>query len=433
MRAATLLGALHNPLFSPALMIYAGKVGRALFGFAMSLIVARWLGPEQFGLFSLFVVVMIIGHDVLGEGLNPSVVRFYTRYADSDPLRAKEILANAFTLRVILGMPILIIGLIGGKWLAEAIWQDRAYSLAISLGLIGAFGAALWSFTLSVWQALEEFRTYAMMTPLVNALRICTVPLLVSFGQFTLANVLGLHVGFFYICAIIGMIMLRRHMTGFTVNRSLARDLLHFGKWTVLANLFFLLQAHLGIPFLSYFADAQATGIYAAGSMLLLMVDYLTATLMTVLLPEASKLADIYAYRAYAKRYLLLCTGIAVMLVPFVMIGHPVTIAIYGSSYAGTGEVFQILFVGFLATLITHPLYLIFYAMNRPYLYTISTSVSLACWLIVALWLIPSQGAIGAAWAMLVARLIQSLVIGGLVWRALQIGAPRSHEEEQTG
>ena len=69
-------------------LVFAGKMTGACLGFVMSLIVARWMGPEEFGLFSLFIVILIFGNDVLGDGLNPGVVRFYAMNRRTDPARA---------------------------------------------------------------------------------------------------------------------------------------------------------------------------------------------------------------------------------------------------------------------------------------------------------------------------------------------------------
>ena len=72
----------------------------------MSLVVARVMGPEDFGLFSLFIVILIFGNDVLGDGLSPGVVKFYSMYRVTDPPKAAEVLTNALALRILLGLPI---------------------------------------------------------------------------------------------------------------------------------------------------------------------------------------------------------------------------------------------------------------------------------------------------------------------------------------
>ncbi|MGB4996292.1 MAG: oligosaccharide flippase family protein, partial [Nitrospira sp.] len=163
-------------------LVFAGKMTGACLGFVMSLIVARWMGPEEFGLFSLFIVILIFGNDVLGDGLNPGVVRFYAMNRRTDPARATAVLTNALALRILLGIPIVLLGVAVGVHFAERASTSHAYVSPVMLGMVGSFGAALWSFNLSVWQAREEFGTYGLMVGLVNFLRVIGVPILLWTG-----------------------------------------------------------------------------------------------------------------------------------------------------------------------------------------------------------------------------------------------------------
>ena len=92
---------------------------------------------------------------------------------------------------------------------------------------------------------------------------------------------------------------------------------------------------------------------------------------------------------------------------------------IYGPEFQESVGIFHVLMGGFLATLISHPLFLIFYAMNKPQIGVFISFVSLVGWLIAAVILIPNLGVIGAAWAMLVSRLIQAVAITVILWQHL--------------
>lgn len=394
---------------------------RAVLGLGVNLIVARWLGPQDFGLFWLFVVTMIFGENLLGEGLNPSVVRYYASSTrdKNNPSLAYAVFSSAFALRLALGIPVTLLGWAGGDWIAQTFFHNELYALPLRFGLIGALGVALWNFNLAIFQAREDFGTYALMTPVVNLLRIITIPVLIGIGQLHLTPILGLHVAFFYLGTGVGFWLLRDHFSGFALKGSLIRDLLHFSKWTAAANLCFLLQSHLGVFVLSFFLGANVAGIYAAAASLLLVVEHLTVTLLTVQLPAVSKFTELVAYQRYVRHSVWLSTGVALALSPAIFLASPLILFLYGPAYDAAIPVFQILLLGLLGPLITHPLYLVFYAMDRPQLYTITAATSLAGWLIAATWCIPTLGAVGAAWATLCARLIDAALIVSLLWRTL--------------
>lgn len=411
-------------LSQQAALVFAGKMTGACLGFVMSLVVARVMGPEEFGLFSLFIVILILGNDVLGDGLSPGVVKFYSMYRMTDPPKAAEVLTNALALRILLGLPIVFIGVALGTVYAQVISGNQSHVLPVTLGLVGSFGAALWSFNLSVWQAREEFRTYGVMVALVNMLRVISLPVLFVGGSLTLGGIIGTHVLVYFLCALFGLWMLRSHLAKMSINSSLLRELFRFSKWPAIASLCFILQVNLGVPVLGYFVDVREAGLYGAGSSLLMGVDFLTVSLLTTLLPKVSQLNSLEQCRSYVQRSFPVYLLIAAVLLPLVLFSRTLVIGIFGSAYEGTVEVFRILFVGTLATLVTHPLYLVLYTMNRPHLHTLSGVVALAVWVFAAFWLIPQSGSLGAAWTTLISRLVQSVMIIGILWFAL--GANRS-------
>lgn len=400
-------------------LVFAGKMTAACLGFAMSLVVARLMGPEAFGLFSLFIVILILGNDLLGDGLNPGVVRFYSMHSVTNPIRASELLTNALALRLVLGTPVVLLGVVLGSQVAERLFQNPAYVLPIILGLVGSLGAALWSFDLAAWQSREDFVTYAVMVGLVNVLRVLSLPILIVIGHLTLEAVMGLHVALFYLCTLAGLWLLRRHLAPLQLNGALLRELFRFSKWPAMASTCFLLQVNLGVPILNYFYDSREAGVYAAGTSLLQGIDFLTISLLTTLLPKVSQLTGLEQCRAYVQRSFPIYLGLAVCLVPVMFLARPLVIGLFGPAYEGTIPVFQILFLGALGTLVTHPLYLVLYTINRPHLYTYSGIVALSVWVLAGLWLIPEYGAVGAAWTTLCARLIQSVMIVVILWYAL--------------
>ena len=406
-------------LLGYSFIVYGGKLLRAALGLGVSLIVARWLGPQDFGLFWLFIETIVIGENLLGEGFHPSVVRHYASYAPNNPAQADQVLSSTLALHFVIGIPGVLIGWVGSDWIAYTFFHSEMYVLPLRLGCLGALGAALWSFSLAAFQAREDFRTYSLITPLVNILRVAALPILAGTGHLTLTAVLSLHVVFLYLCPLISLWWLRSHLGGFRVNRSLLHEVLRFGKWTALTDFCLLLPAHLGVPFISYFSDAQTAGIYAAGASLLLLGDYLTATILTIQLPRVSKLTELAAYRTYIRHSLLLSTVLTLALSPTIFLVAPLIHFFYGPEYTAAIPVVQVLFVSFLATVMTYPLFLIFYAMNRPYLVTFLACTALASWLIVGILLIPDMGAVGAAWATLTARGLQAILIVGLLWGVL--------------
>lgn len=401
--------------------VYIGRIVRAGLGFGVSLILARVLGPEDFGLFSFFIVTVVIGMNVLGEGLDPGVVRYYSRFAHSGASNPASVLSTGLFIRSLLGALAVVLLLVEDGWIAENVFSNPSYDVPFRIGIVGAVVAALWSFSLAGYQAKEKFGIYAILMPLANLLRLFAILFLLTTCLLSLETVIWSTVASFFLIAVAGIWGLREDLHYNLIKLVVFRDLVRFSKWTIVSSLFFVLQANLGVPALGYLANAHEAGIFAAGMSLLLIIDQLTVAILTVQLPAVSKVVNALGYRKYVGRTLPLSLVAALLLSPLIFLARPIIILIYGEAYEAAVGVFEILVGGFLATLVTHPLHLVFLSMNRPQIYTATTALSLSAWIAFALYLIPSLGAEGAAWASLVARLIQAALIVGVLWVVLAL------------
>ena len=115
-------------------------------------------------------------------------------------------------------------------------------------------------------------------------------------------------------------------------------------------------------------------------------------------------------FHEYRRQTLKVCAAMAVALMPMLLFAEPF-IRLMFPAYLPAIEVFRVLFWGCLITLLTHPLYLIVYQRDRVELVALSNLVLALVAATCCLLLVPQFGAIGAAWAMVIARAVN----GGLV------------------
>ncbi|MCP5229423.1 oligosaccharide flippase family protein [Accumulibacter sp.] len=400
-------------LRQPAMLVFAANMMRSALAFLVTLVVARGLGPAEFGLFTTFVVVTTLAHNLIGEGFDPSVVRLYARKRHDDPTRLPQVLGSAIGMRALLVLPMLLLILLGGRWLAPALGD------VLQLASLTAVAASFATLSLAVLQARERFVAYALLMPLTNALRLLFLPVLALAGALTLAPLMWTHALSFALAGVLGLWLLRNELRRARLDLATIRELFRFGKWTALANLSFVLQINLAVPVLTLVKGAAQAGLYSAAATLLLVVDQFTAALLTVNLPSTSRIQTATELRAFAKRLAprLLSVGLALsLLVP--LSGQIIALA-FGPAYAESATVMRVLLPGFIATLLSHPLYLVLYTSNRPHWYTGSGVVALAAWCALAWWLIPPYGVVGAAWATTISRVLQALLISTMVLHTL--------------
>jgi len=412
---------ISKSLFKQALIVFSGRVGAAGFGYIIILIVARILGPEQFGLYSFFVVLTILGSSLIGEAFAHAIVRNHVLYTKDKSKNASTVLVNALTIRVFAGMPVIIAGILFGNMIALTIFSDPQYAIPITLGCIGSFAMALWTFSLTTLQATESFTAHALLTPLVNLLRIMSIPILLSMGLFTLEAIIGVYVGSYLLCAVIAIWFLRHRLHGGKASLFEIKSQLSFSKWMALAIICQLLQTHLAIPILGYYSTKFAVGIFSAAATLLIVVDHITTAILTVQYPKVAKLDDLNSQISFVKQTLLFSLLIVLFLSPGLFIIEPIIHLLYGQEYVGSTPVFQILFIGLLSALISQPLNLLFLARNKSHYWSTMAIFSLLIWFIVGYFLIPKHGAVGAAWTTTIARFSNTVMTFTLLFRTLYV------------
>ncbi len=418
------MSSIQNKRFSSSmvkqsLIVVCGKFGAAGLGYLIGLIIARMLGPEQFGLFSFFVVVTVLGSSLIGDAFEHAITRNYIAYKKNNSKNTADVLFNALAMRMFMGIPVIIIGVVFGEYIALTVFSDKQYAIPIILGCVGSFAMAIWNFSLTILQATESFKAYSLLTPVVNLLRALAIPILLSLSLLTLDAIIALHVGFYFLCGIVAIWFMRKLFKGGRLSSVEIKSQFHFSKWIAFAIICLLLQTHLAIPVLGYYSTKYAVGIYAAGATLLIIVDYITTAILTVQYPKVSKLRDLDSQKVFAKHSFNLSIAIALLLSPGLFIIEPIIIMLYGPEFKESVPVFQILLVGLLATSITQPLNQIFLAQNKSYYWTIIMMTSLVVWVVASFFLIPELGAIGAALTTTIARFSNSCISVILLFRSL--------------
>jgi O-antigen/teichoic acid export membrane protein len=400
---------------NPALLVFAANMLRAAAAFAVGLLVARLLGPAEFGLFTTFTAVTIWAHNLVGEGFDAGVVRLYARAHRDSPVQAAAVLASALTMRTLLIGPMLVLFFGAAAW-----WLPADIGGVVRAGAITACVASLSTLSMSVLQARENFTAYALLTPLGNLMRLLALPLLWALAWLTLWPLIWTQTLGFALTATLGLLLLRDDLRRARVDWPMLRTLFAFGKWSALATLCFVLLAYLAVPVLAKVHGAAQAGHYAAAATLLMVVDQFTVALLTAKLPATSRIDNLDGLRAYARGLaprLLALGGGLLLLVP---LSDWLVQTVYGPSYASSAAVMRALLPGFIATLLSHPLYLVLYALDRPQGYAASGVAALLAWCGLAAWWVPAHAELGAAWATTGARVLQALLILGLVHAALR-------------
>lgn len=397
------------------LQVMAGNGAFIALGFACNLVIANGLGPAAYGKLAIAMAVMLVLQELAGSGLDLAMVRLAAQHTASDPGRAREIFRAGLRVKLAVSLAVIAALWLGAEPLARDVFLDASLAGPLRWASVGVLGGALHGWVLARFQADERFRRYALFRGFANTLKLALLGCLWAFGALALDAVLAVSVGVFFVAWAIGVAFLpRTGRVAAPLAPGAAGDVLRFGRWVVASHLLFALYSRVDLLMIGRLMTPEDAAFYSVAWNFSFPIDLCTYAVILALLPRVARLRTRAEYLAETRRIFALCVGIAVALLPLFFLAGP-SIRLLFPSYAPSAEIFQVLFLGPLATVLVHPLYLILYARNRVSLLTAADLVMVivctaGCWL----W-IPQHGTLGAAWATVAARFVNCMLVLGLV------------------
>lgn len=382
---------------------FASYASRAI-GAIISILLARWLGPNDFGIFSIgFYVLTIFGLGFTG------LDKFYVHSAVQSPEKKNEIFTTYCILKVIISLLIIFLGF---TTLFFNMLKVEVEIKIILWGLIGGFGMQLQGIVLSYYQAHKNFHIFSR----VQLLYYVILLFLVTAGiQLSIEN-LFYYLLIYTLCGIIIVLIFRKFkisLSGF--NLEIAKKFWQEGKWLILYELFLLVNMRLDFFLLTKYYSGEVLGQYSVALKLVNIFAVLVGAFSVLLLPKASSMQSTEDLREYWREnrrimvLLLLTWAVTFGFAPFIVK------VLFGSQYSHAIPTLRILLFSVLPLIFIIPLMYIFMAVKKIYyLSNISAIQTLSLLLLIPLF-INKMGMIGCAYGK-AASFFLTLVIYSLMY-----------------
>lgn len=137
-----------------------GIASRVLQGFA-PIILARYLGPKEYGVYVLVLslVGIVAGASPLGQ--DTALEKFLPEYSAKNPARGGAILAN--TVVLFSGVLVILCAafLFAAHWLASALYHDASLARVFQFSALLVLSLSLFNLAYSVSAGLQDFKSYS--------------------------------------------------------------------------------------------------------------------------------------------------------------------------------------------------------------------------------------------------------------------------------
>lgn len=389
--------------FRQTFITSSGTIINGLLGMVFYILVAGFLGPADFGIFSIAVAAIAVIASIANIGVDTGIVRFVGRYVLSEKNKTLRFLKLGLEIKVLSSLAVLGVGWLIMPFVTLKLLGKPELLSPLRLSLLGVATSLLFSFATSSLQALQRFWVWSGLNIAANLLRLVAVVIFFNLGLLLVESSLWLYILFPFFGFVAGLFFLPK-FTKVDKERSVLTEFFNYNKWIAVFTLIVAVSSRLDTFLSARLLSLEEVGIYSVAVTLSGIVPAIVFAIATVVAPKlASMLNDKDAF-GYLKKLQLFVTALALT---GILVGIPLSYVFiplfYGSRYLSSIAPLSILIVAQAIFLISVPSHTsIFYYFSKPKLFVYVSIVHLAILLFGGWYLISAFGYLGAAWIYLI-------------------------------
>ena len=380
--------------------------------------------PARFDQCAIYASSSLVVGTLCELGINISCLKFAAGATGPDWLRTVSrflLLRLALTVGVIAAL-FLLAPLASAKLL-----RHPEYATALRLACGCAAVASVSSFSLVLLQSRLEFTRMARLSAAAAILQILPVLLVLRGGTgFSLSSgwsgVATLFAGdvlsrLWIVAANVSLLAAVLAAARRPGPRPAWKPIAVFANWITLSTVIGSLYNYIPSIALSRWAAASALGTYSLGMALTGGFALLINTTSTVLLPEAVAATTPERRRSYLRSYVPGAALLGAALLAPTWLGGRLAAHLFPAAMPDAVRVFQLLATAQIALLVANPVQFLLYGAGRPQWCTASDALITLLFAAMAVWLAPAHGAVGVAWALLIAQTGVKAALATGLWR----------------
>ena len=356
-----------------SLVLFFGSLLSAVFSAIAIFLIARLLGPEGYGEYSLALIIPGLLQLFIGFGVNNSVIR-YAAYSISigKPEEARRYTSNAIYFIWLTGAAFTALNYLLANVLPGVLLGRPALSPYVQLLSVAVIGQALFltiTFTALGWNWMALSSLSGVFQ---SAIRLVLAPVLIVVGFGIAGALTGYSVSLIAAGLVGTAVLYYAKMRGSTEPGSFVSDIRHmlgFGLPIYAGGLAASLATYFGTIVLASIASNTVYGYYQAALNFLLPVTLVSNSLVNSLFPAFASLDGIGGdvKIAFTKAYKFVAFLITPLILFLVAAPSVLTRAFYGATFAGSIPYLRLLALAYLPIAFGYTVHPSFFAgFGRP-------------------------------------------------------------------
>lgn len=379
-----------------------------IFGLASSVIIARSLGPEGQGIYTLVMMLPSLILILTNLGISRSVI-----YHLSKGDISRDLLVGNF---IIASTAIIVLSIISGFTLIQ-LWGEKIFPnvphFLLLMGIIIIPLQLLFSqFYSGILFGLQKINTNNIFNIIQTVLLFIFILVIVVIFKNNISGAINATIiSLLLVDLLMTLWIIKNVPISFKFKKEIQRSLFSFGIKVHLSNVMYFFRSRVDIFIINFFLNPQAVGLYGIAYGTAETIWLLSQSAGNVLSPKISSMSS-----DERKKYLTPLITRNILFISFIcacsllIIGYDLIEFLYSYQYIPSVKPMNILLIGILAISAERILMADIIARGRPIISTYITAVIVALSIILNIILIPKMGIMGAAWASSIAYTINFII-----------------------
>ncbi|MFH2138092.1 MAG: oligosaccharide flippase family protein [Candidatus Omnitrophota bacterium] len=344
--------------------VYSGDVLSKVIGACTTLIVIRGLDKTEYAMFTAFYGVLVLIPELIGCGINFSLVRFSTELIFKTKRRPIELYVFSFLFQISLYLAIGSILFFLAASVNNVLFGNKDFVLPLKYGLIAGFGYLITQAARGTFQAEEKFNYYIktlLARQCVTFLIILLLLKIRQFGFYQIAKsiiIVEIFIGSLVVSHMFRKFSFNGAIEIFRENHELLKGFFSATGW--LMAYFFALSSfqRLDIFMLAHLSTMEEIANYGVAYKYYMLALLPLASIHTVLLPRFSKenMQDFALQRKFTYKWLKISVWVIIPIAIFDIWGKNLFVWLNGTQYEKSFPILIIFSIGIWLSLMFSPL-----------------------------------------------------------------------------
>jgi len=383
--------------------VFASSIVALVLHFFQKPILARYLGPDGLGLFSMVIMIAAIIGLIAAFGIDGALVKFVAEYKGKEQKdKVRSLFSSAFITMLIIGI-ITSLALFACSNIFASIFNMPSLSLLLRIYALVFPFSFVYAITLSFFNGIREMKYYAFIRILQASLALAFILTFLIMGLGVEGAILGT---VFAIIAAMGMAMvIIKRFVHFTVSdyKKNTKMLASFGSRLVGVNMINEIYHSIDTIMIGYFLASTDVGYYAVAISLSRFFWLVPRAMSTVAYPAISEYWAKDNHQAINKlvdkstKYcacILVFAGMSV-----IFFAKDIVTFLFTPEFLPAVLPLTILIIGTVSRGILNPIGVIFASTGKVNVVLLISAIGAVGDILLNIALIPTYGIIGAATA----------------------------------